>query len=128
MKFFGLLKLTHRETYPCLSLPSLYDYIRQGSVNIYLFMPLQKDRAAVFRRPLEAFVDVFHQQVHAVLVEGLHPFLDVAALEGAEHLQHQTLCTVLHFIAWRQISISTVDVQRTSSHISLVISSFKSVD
>lgn len=58
-------------------------------------MPLQQDRAAVFRRPLEAFVDVFHQQVHAVLVEGLHPFLNVAALEGTEHLQHQTLCAVL---------------------------------
>lgn len=62
---------------------------------IYLFMPLQQDGAAVFWRPLEAFVDVFHQQVYAVLVEWLHAFLDVTALKGAEHLQHQTLCTIL---------------------------------
>lgn len=51
-------------------------------------MPLQQDRAAVFWRPFEAFVDVFHQQVHAILVEGLNPFLNVTALKGAEHLQH----------------------------------------
>lgn len=69
--------------------------IPQWGGNIYLFVPLQQDRAAVFWRPLEAFVDVFHQQVHAVFVERLHAFLDVTALEGAEHLQHQTLRTVL---------------------------------
>lgn len=65
------------------------------SVNIHLFMPLQKDRAAIFRRPLEAFVDVFHQQVHAVPVQRLHAFLNVTALKGREHLQHQTFCTIL---------------------------------
>lgn len=64
-------------------------------MHLYLFVPLEKDRAAIFRRPLETFVDVFHQQVHAVLVQRLHPFLDVAALKGREHLQHQTFCTVL---------------------------------
>lgn len=69
--------------------------IPQWGGNIYLFVPLQQDRAAVLWRPLEAFVDVFHQQVHAVFVERLNAFLDVTALEGAEHLQHQTLRTVL---------------------------------
>lgn len=58
-------------------------------------MPLQEDRAAVLRRPLEAFVDVFHQQVHAVPVQRLHAFLNVAALKGGQHLQHQTFCTIL---------------------------------
>lgn len=58
-------------------------------------MPLQKDRAAIFRGPLKAFVDVFHQQVHAVPVQRLHPLLDVTAFKGSEHLQHQTFCTIL---------------------------------
>lgn len=62
----------------------------------YLFVPLQQDGATVFRRPLEALVDVLHQQVHAVLIQRLHTLLDVACLEGTEHFQHQALGTVLH--------------------------------
>lgn len=58
-------------------------------------MPLQEDSAAVFRWPLKAFVYVFHQQVYAILVQRLNTFLNVAALKGAQHLQHQTLGTVL---------------------------------
>lgn len=61
----------------------------------YLFMPLQQDGATVFRGPLKALVDVLHQQVHAAPVQGLNRLLDVAALEGTEHLQDQHLCTFL---------------------------------
>lgn len=58
-------------------------------------MPLQQDAAAVLRGPLEALVDVLHEQVHAAPVQGLDGLLDVAALEGAEHLQDQDLGTFL---------------------------------
>ena len=58
-------------------------------------MPLQQHRAAVLRRLLEALVDVLHEQVHPALVQRLHPLLDVTALEGAEHLENETLRPLL---------------------------------
>jgi len=65
-------------------------YVPILTVRRYLLVPLQKDGAAVLWGPLEAFVDVLHEQVHTVLVQRLHPLFNVAALEGAEHLEHQT--------------------------------------
>lgn len=58
-------------------------------------MPLQQDRAAVFWWSLEAFVNVFHEQVHAIFVQGLHSFLYVTALKRREHLQDQPLGSIL---------------------------------
>ena len=58
-------------------------------------MPLQQDCTAVLRRPLEALVDVLHEQVHPVLVQRLHPLLDVTALEGAQHLENETFRPLL---------------------------------
>lgn len=58
-------------------------------------MPLQENRAAIFRWLLKALVDVLHQQVHTIPIQRLHPFLNVTAFEGSEHLHHQTFCTIL---------------------------------
>lgn len=58
-------------------------------------MPLQQHRAAVVRGALEAFVDVLHQQVDAVLVQRLHRLLDIVGFERDEHLQDDTFSAIL---------------------------------
>lgn len=77
----------------------------------YLFVPLEQDGTAVFRRPLKALVDVLHQQVHAVLIQRLHSLLDITCLEGTEHFQHQPLSTVLHKHKHLQFPVDVVNVE-----------------
>lgn len=67
-----------------------------GSFSLYLLVPLQQHGAAVVRGPLEAPVDVLHQQVHAGAVQRSHCLLDVSALKAAQHPDHQQLRPLLH--------------------------------
>ena len=58
-------------------------------------MPLQQHGAAVVRGALEAFVNVLHEEVHTVLVQGLHGLFNVVGFKGDEHLQDNAACPIL---------------------------------
>lgn len=70
-------------------------------------MPLQQDSAAVLGRTLKALVDVFHEQVHSILIQRLNSLLYVSTLEGAEHLQHQTFSTILQKVRQNLVPITS---------------------
>lgn len=70
-------------------------------------MPLQQDSAAVLGRPLKALVDVFHEQVHSILIQRLNSLLYVSTLERAEDLQHQTFSTILQNVRKNRVPITS---------------------